>query len=362
MDQSDRSILAEIALELVTQRELVATSGLGSILRKSQTARDRLGSWTDSSGISLPDGLIYRNEQYDEAAPGRPDIVGSVSGNTHLIIEGKFWADLTEHQPADYLRRLVSGGCLLFVVPGKRKELLWSKVKERALGAGFPHRDEVLGQKLFTARMGDDWWMAVVSWTDLLGELKLAMDGATERHLMADVDQLLPLPPRDLSNPTPLRLFQLMNLVEKIKAAGILSNLFQKSRLTRGGTLGQWLQYIRSGNFQLALSTDLKRWNDHGMMPLWLEISVTPGDVLRELEVERPQRIFYDGFKNGPVIGLKMRLYDEESAVIADLLDQIAEILERVKDCPPTVSFSTTDRESEGVYGREVGTELGEPS
>jgi hypothetical protein len=38
MTASHRSLLAEIALQFVPQRELVATGGLGHLLRKSMTA------------------------------------------------------------------------------------------------------------------------------------------------------------------------------------------------------------------------------------------------------------------------------------------------------------------------------------
>ena len=50
MDIADRSILAEMALQFVPQREVVATAGLGHLLRRSATAREYLRALASAGG------------------------------------------------------------------------------------------------------------------------------------------------------------------------------------------------------------------------------------------------------------------------------------------------------------------------
>lgn len=353
MNSSERSVLAEIALQFIPKRELVATAGLGHLLRMSDEARETLKRMVATGGAVVPGGLLYRNEQYDETSPGRPDIVGSAAGSTHLIVEGKFWADLTDTQPGEYLKRLAAGGCLLFVAPAKRRELLWDKLLKRCDDAGLERHDERPDPKANFARIGDSWWMGIVSWTTLLRDIRDAVED--ESHLRSDVDQLLslchledeeaflPLTPADLARPTPLRVLQLMSLVEKVNQKGLSIGLFQPSNLQAGAGLGFYGRYVRTGRVQLRIFVALRRWSDHGLNPLWLEVAVEPGDALKELEAETPPRVTRDGYANRPVVGLALPLHAEESEVVAEVLRQIADILERVRSCRPTVQVSSAE-------------------
>ena len=64
----------------------------------------------------------------------RVDLVGfDDKGSERLLVELKFWAELTDKQPGAYLERLPAGAAvLLFVVPGTRVEYLWPEVLRRA--------------------------------------------------------------------------------------------------------------------------------------------------------------------------------------------------------------------------------------
>lgn len=350
MKSGERSVLAEIALQFIPKRELVATAGLGHLLRSSDAARETLERLVTSGGATVPGGLLYRNEQYDETSAGRPDIVGSVAGSTHLIVEGKFWAELTESQPGEYFKRIAAGGCLLFVAPAKRKDLLWDKLLKRCADAGLQRRDERRDPRVNFAGIGDLWWMGIVSWTTLLSEIRDAVED--EGQLRSDVDQLLslchledeeaflPLTPADLARPTPLRVLQFMNLVEKVSHEGLSTKDFQ-CRLGSGAGLGFYGRYVRTDRLQLRIFVDLGRWSNHGLTPLWLELSIDSGDALKELEAETPPRVSYDGWNGQPVVGLALSLHAEESEVVAEVLRQITDILERVKDCRPTVQFTS---------------------
>ena len=69
---------------------------------------------------------------------------------------------------------------------------------------------------------------------------------------------------------------------------------------------------------------------------------------MSDLEDERPPRVVYDGYAGRPVVGLPLALHVEESDVIQNVLDQIADILERLRDCRSTVAMSqSADAEPE---------------
>jgi len=313
-----------------------------------------------STGASLSRGLQYRNEQYDEAAPGRPDIVGSVGGTTHLIVEGKFWAELTDAQPLDYLRWLEPGGLLLFVAPGRRKDLLWGELKRRCQDAGLPLCGDQRTQRLNYCKIGDSHYLAVASWTDLLTDIRDALDAEDESHLKGDLDQLLdlcrlededaflPLTPLDLARPTPLRFLQFMALVDKVNEHGLEIGRLKPTNLGSTRSPARYGRYVSTGRLQLWLGVDLHRWHAHGLIPLWLEVAVEPGEVFRDLDAELPPRVLYDGYAGRPVIGLPLALHVEETEVIQNVLEQIADILERLHDCRPTVEMSqSADAEPE---------------
>jgi hypothetical protein len=361
MDIGDRSILAEMALQFVPQRELVATAGLGHLLRRSATAREHLRALASAGGVAPPDTLQYRNEQWDEAAPGRPDIVGSIGGESHLIVEGKFWAPLTDNQPCRYLDRLTADGCLLFVAPARRQELLWGELLDRCEREGLRPRGEIRSSDSIVCTVDESRRLGITSWTSLLAGVGAALDRRGEAEIRSDLDQLLslcrledeeaflPLTPLDLATPTPLRVTQLMGLVDKLNERGLADGPFQHSTLRPFYRLGVYGRYISSGRFQLALSVDLGRWHDHGSIPLWLEVATEPEHALSDLEDERPSRVVYDPSRYGrPVIGLRLPLRVEESEVIQNVLEQIADILERLHDCQPTVEMSqSADAEPE---------------
>ena len=61
----------------------------------------------------------------------RPDLAGyDESGREHVLIEAKFTAGLTPHQPCKYLKRLRQKrqpSVVLFVAPAERREKLWKE-------------------------------------------------------------------------------------------------------------------------------------------------------------------------------------------------------------------------------------------
>jgi hypothetical protein len=356
VEDSRKSILAELAIQFTQPRELLATSGLGHILRASSTAREALQRFLGDRGVVLPEKLAYAIEDVDPDHGGRPDVVAKWEGQRRLILEGKFWASLTEAQPVGYLDSLPPEGCLLLVAPGRRFEILGSELVSRCADAGR----RVDAEALLTSGLSrvDDRWIGVVSWDALLGHLRAALADAGEARLAADVEQLeslarledsdafLPLSPSDLSNPTPQRVYQYFELVDQVCDRGVTRGVLQRrSGLRSGYRFGRFTRYIAAGPFQVAIYADLSRWAKQLLTPLWLEIAVDPGDALEPLEAEHQKRVFFDGDGGSPVVPLTLRLGVELDTVLDDLVSQIEEAIDLVRDRRPTVVLADVPAE-----------------
>ena len=89
------SILAHIASNFISEYENVANSSVAYLLNQYPTARIALQT------ISLLDNVPQHFvTELATQSNGRPDITGlSEAGSKQVIIEGKFWANLTDNQP-----------------------------------------------------------------------------------------------------------------------------------------------------------------------------------------------------------------------------------------------------------------------
>jgi hypothetical protein len=351
MDAKDKKpgLLAYLATRLGDHPEVVATTALGHLLDENLTCRESLATLlADWATLDLS-SLTFRTEVTDPQAQGRPDIVGTDPAlQRAVIVEGKFWAWLTDNQPVNYLSSLAPGGTLLVVVPRLRIEPIWTELIRRCGDAGRTVSTLSATGDRRAARIDDDQLLCVLSWRSLLGRFREALIDTDDRATVADVDQLdglcdrmdtdafLPLASLDLSNPSPLRVYQYMQLVETVARVGIERGVLSRKGLTTGGTMGQYVRYVSSGRFMLSLTVDLQRWAKNRLTPIWVEISVQPGETFRALEHETPPRVWYDGWQGRPVIPLVLPLHSEEEAVVEALYGQLVELLDLVKDSRST--------------------------
>ena len=131
------TLFAHIAPRLTDRIEDVAVEALGFILSNSPAARRALADTLKDGGIEV--GSIDRVETWEIGEEGEiPDLVCfDENGAKQVLIEAKFWADLTKNQPNQYLKQLLQDGqdrsaALLFVAPKARLELLWPELCGRA--------------------------------------------------------------------------------------------------------------------------------------------------------------------------------------------------------------------------------------
>jgi len=91
-------------------------------------------------GVEMPQAIFYESQVI--CSDGCiPDVVGFDSdGLRHVVIEGKFWAPLTAHQPVSYLQSLAedSPGIVLFVAPSIRLANLWRELQVACMADDTP--------------------------------------------------------------------------------------------------------------------------------------------------------------------------------------------------------------------------------
>ena len=122
----DESILSHIASKFITEYENVANSSIAYLLNKYSAARESLRIILNVE--TVPN---YYVTESSTKGHGRPDITSSYDDGSKIIIEGKFWANLTENQPNNYIKELGSKGRLLFLAPEKRENSLKSEIEIR---------------------------------------------------------------------------------------------------------------------------------------------------------------------------------------------------------------------------------------
>ena len=137
------ALLAHVARGFVSGTENAATEALAHILNRSANAREGLDDLI-RSGVENVEAIVRVRTQVVGSRGTIPDLVGfDGDGKERVLVEVKFWADLTAGQPNYYLDRLPGDGpaVLLFLVPDERIRRLWPVLRKRLAGARLSDLD-----------------------------------------------------------------------------------------------------------------------------------------------------------------------------------------------------------------------------
>ena len=350
--------------------EVLATAGLGYILEESAACRASLRGIVDRCGSAVSERLAYSTQASgDDSAI--PDLVGSEPGGPpEVIIEGKFWAGLTENQPATYLERLRPGhpGILLFVAPSQRIEILWSKVLERCPTSMQPIGPETVQQdELRAIELSSGHQLAMASWRFLLSDFAQESKAAGQDGLVADIAQLnalceaqdrgvfLPLKSEELTDQrTAQRIVDYYALPNAIAKQAEKDGVITMAGLNAARSEYRFGHYLQLRNWGAYLVFDPGLWAKHGQGPIWLELAdyavYTPGKrswkpvvdwspVLSRLKILRaaptPRLMLVERPGSRPLIGLHLPAHAEREEVIAAVVSQLRSISAILGDEPP---------------------------
>lgn len=160
MPESD-TLLAYLVSSFPGNTENIATEALRHVFNHSDASVEALNDIVQS-GVGAISPITRVKSQVIHADGTIPDLVGlDESCEERVLVEVKFWAQLTSNQPNGYLERLPKDGpaVLIFLAPEERVQSLWPQLRNRV--------ERQFGR-----------------WTELDSERKCIRVSDTQRHLM----------------------------------------------------------------------------------------------------------------------------------------------------------------------------------
>ena len=335
------SLLAHLAYKKFTaqtqalQIETIATEALGYILSRSEAAQNALRETARTGGADI--GLIDRVQtEVVGKKMERIDLSAfNEAGEERVLIEVKFWAELTGNQTSEYLARLPDDdkpSVLLFVTPEIRLATFWSEILRRAREGDF-----VLGRILESGSLravaigGSNRHLMLTSWRALLGSMSSGASVEGDSSAERDILQLNALCEReDTTAFQPLRGGEL--ILEFPRIQGHLTNLLWDAVVMadQQGIIswrGPWTSSLDSHGIWITIGganpifyLNYRHWEKEGETPLWLWFNKAD-DTLRE----RLQANLVEG---KDILPIYLRKGVERKAV----LDAIVERLREVRD------------------------------
>jgi len=282
---TQNTLLAHI-VPMYGKTELVATEALRYILEQSEAARKALESMLRASGVEVGSLTRFTTEEPGDGGE-RVDVVCSdADGAKRVLIEAKFWARLTDHQPNTYLGSLPKDkpSVLLFVTPEARLSSLWQEILVRADNRfNVTPIDEA--KDLRKARLGDGpAQLMQTSWRYLLGQIELQLSsgdkaledvrqlrGLTERM---DIAPFLPLQAGEISQDLPRRMLSLRRLVDeamdRMEKQGWMRP--DNKRPTRDDTFIYYGRMVDFAGTRAWFGVNLETWAEWRNTPILIEL------------------------------------------------------------------------------------------
>ena len=339
----DTSLLAHLAYKF-GGGETVATEALGYILDRYPSALAALRDVLKVDGADVGPLVRVETEKVNvvEGKRDRIDLAAyDEAGAERVLVEVKFWADLEDNQPAEYLRRLPDDdhlSVLLFVVPEYRLETLWPKIRDMAQRESFTLKDmPATGHLRAAAVAGGNRRLMLTSWRSLLKEMRsrAATDGDSSaeqdiRQLnglceQEDAAAFLPLTAAELGPefPRPRRMCDFRRLVDDA-----VELLVQKGRAKVEGLrgaprtkgYGRYFHIGRNSAWAYAwLGMDYELYKT----PIWIQFDNAETAMLLNEILKRLGR-------NDRDVPLRLRTGVEYKEVIEDLVNQLCELADRL--------------------------------
>jgi hypothetical protein len=334
-------LFGHLASRFSTHPENLATEAVAFIVNRSPAMREALTRLVGRTSIELPPLTRFLSQAGDDKG-NIPDLIGlDTMGVERLFIENKFWAGLTENQPAGYIERLPAegGAALVFVVPNKRLPIVWTALASSAMNRGMclPDPEQLAGDLLF-ARLTSSTALAVTTWNAVLGSLEAAARSSGETSASADIAQLrslcdvmdneafLPVRMEELTSlEVPRRLIGLADLIPELSRSAEERRIADRKGLKEGHTWYSTGRWLKIGKAEAWLGIDHKKWSRYGITPLWIRFSDSEYRrgpfVLEALKAWAPPRLFEE---NGHAfIPLTILSGVARETVLEDLLDQL---------------------------------------
>lgn len=340
---TSRTLLAHVVSKFAPRQwENVATESLHYLLDR-EAGRAAVDSLLAPLGFD-PGPLVWRAQASSLDDSSIPDLVGNDAQDRHvLIVEGKFWASLTENQPLGYLDRQAlqfpgdPAGCLLlFLVPRRREHVITAELEQRLGGrhsrvGPFPVITDSNGRRV-----------VVILWSQMLSQLQVAFEAVHDNEAVgdlaqlrglcdrADSEQMLPIAPEETDSERAHRFMEFCDIVDQITSALLLDGTVSTNRLKATGGKGWWGRYVRAASGQVFfIGVFAREWATVWPTPWWVTFHDPRSEVSQVLAVladdpRTPSMVRGDDSQLR--IALRVPVWVEEEAIVAQLAEAVRAI------------------------------------
>ena len=354
-----QTIFSHIVQKRLSQEnENVATEALAFVLRTHEAAHNGMMKLLRRVDLHMPH-LWFRTQQTD--GKSRPDMQGcDDKGQTHVFVENKFWAGLTENQPVSYILKLAEctqPTILLVIGPEDRKETLWRELNQRLADNKISTtKDMVAGIfRITTTSTGPI--LALTSWKTLLNalELEVADDKLARSDLLqlqalcaaADSDAFLPISSTEVTDQrTPTFIRQLNTIVQDSVELAVTAGVLKKTGFRPQADwerIGRYAMISGEQGVGIWFGIHFGLWKKYGGTPLWLVFLPTEwgraSEVRPLLEPWSAQRsILATSHDDGSfVVAIDIMTGEDKEQVVSEIvnrLKEMADVLSVLKSNP----------------------------
>ncbi len=271
----ERSLLSFVAQHHILGLEDAATDALYFILSRSPSAKEALSEFLGDEHGPMP---IARAQTWMTDEHGATPDLACVDeyGDKVALIESKFWASLTHHQPVTYWQSLPvdKPSVLLFLAPGYRVEqgLLWNELKDKLRDAGHELSDVDNGKDLRTARSRDGRRrLMLTTWQLLLDRMAQRAEENGDTQACFEIAELQGLAASAIEGDNPTRDENLKQLITEAVKCVEQSKWAYTNGLSTGQVIDDYYaRYLFLAGAFAWIGIDYRAAKQMPDKPLWL--------------------------------------------------------------------------------------------
>lgn len=272
--RDDETLLSFIAHHVTKGLEDVATHSLFFILSRSMSARRALSEFLGDDCGTLHVATVQPWQADEHGAI--PDLAClDESENLVALIESKFWAQLTHHQPVTYWQGLPvdKPSVLLFLAPAIRVDQgsLWDDLVDRLRGKCHelgPVRSD--GHLITALSKVDQRRLMLTSWELLLERLAGSAKEDGDARASFEIAELQGLAASVIAGDRPTRAENLQQLIADAVVRLEQLGWANTDRLTAGEGYNYYARYLYPAGAYAALRIDYDLLRQNPNKPLWV--------------------------------------------------------------------------------------------
>ena len=277
----------------------------------------------------------------------QPDLVFyDIDHNPRIIVENKFWSDLTHaqiHKYFEYLSNDGRGSALVFICPTTRLEQIWTKLTRKRKELRIQKDPKSTDSIILSRRMEENRFVVVTSWQAVVRELeKIPSIELLVRELEGitgsmDATHFSPLESHEVVNEDFIhRMINYSELARTIVYTLRYGCEFCKETKPLGASdyyyYGRYLIKCK-GNLKYWFGLDARLWIETKITPFWLVLVRDDQLTCSQEEWERLDLLseqVVNLTKNRKCFPIRLQIGVGRSAVISSAIGQIESIAGKI--------------------------------